>query len=167
MHHVALQRECPQCSAAQRSHHCYCSLSSCVVSASELLCAVVVTCCIAKLTQGGLLYGGDRPGRCGKPRKHGTDHCHSEGLDCGYNRLQQRSSSWWEDFLRGQCTYWIVFHFCPVLALHYRFKNDRETLGDTGKTFVFLNNDDKTGCHTAACCILVYLNERASLRRLL
>lgn len=76
-------------------------LSSCVpvVSACELLCAVIVTCCIAKLTQGGLLYGGDRPGRCGQPCKHGTDHCHSEGLDCGYNRLQQRSLGWWEDSL--------------------------------------------------------------------
>lgn len=76
-------------------------LSSCVpvVSTSELLCAVIVTCCIAKLTQGGLLYGGDRPGRCGKPCKHGTDHCHTEGLDCGYNRLQQRSLGWWEDSL--------------------------------------------------------------------
>lgn len=76
-------------------------LSSCVpvVSASELLCAVIVTCCIAKLTQGGLLYGGDRPGRCGKPCKHGTDHCHTEGLDCGYNRLQQRSLGWWEESL--------------------------------------------------------------------
>lgn len=29
------------------------------------------------------------------------------------------------------------------------------------------NNDDKTGCHTAACCIFVYLNQSASLRRLL
>lgn len=59
-----------------------------------LLCAVIVTCCIAKLTQGGLLYGGDHPGRCGKPCKHSADHCHSEGLDCGYNRLQPRSPSW-------------------------------------------------------------------------
>lgn len=159
VHHVDLQRECPQCSAAQRSYHCYCSLSSCVVSASELLCAVIVTCCIAKLTQGGLLYGGDRPGRCGKPRKHGTDHCHSEGLDCGYNRLQQRSPSWWEDFLHGQRTYRIVFHFCPVLDLHYRFKNDRETLGlhsnnRTAILFSVTGKQDVILRHVAFLCIL-------------
>lgn len=85
----------------QRSYCCCCSL--CPVSLLSLLlslwllCAVIVTCCIAKLTQGGLLYGGDRPGRCGKPCKHSTDHCHSEGLDCGYHRLQPRSPSWWGD----------------------------------------------------------------------
>lgn len=72
---------------------CPVSLLSLLLS-SWLLCAVIVTCCIAKLTQGGLLYGGDRPGRCGKPCKHSTNHCHSEGLDCGYHRLQPGPPRW-------------------------------------------------------------------------
>lgn len=88
----------------QRSY-CCCCCSPCPVSLLPLLlslwllCAVIVTCCITKLTQGGLLYGGDHPGRCGKPCKHSADHCHSEGLDCGYHRLQPRSPSWWGDSL--------------------------------------------------------------------
>lgn len=57
-----------------------------------LLRAVIVTRCITKLPLGGLLHGGDRPGRCGKPCKHGADHRHSERLDCGHNRLQQQTS---------------------------------------------------------------------------
>lgn len=114
---------------AQRSYCCCCSLCPVfllsLLLSLWLLCAVIVTCCIAKLTKGGLLYGGDRPGRCGKPCKHSTDHCHSEGLDCGYYRLQPRSPSWW-GFILCYCAYWLALCVCHKLASLFVHDKERE-----------------------------------------
>lgn len=116
--------------------------------------AVIVTCCIAKLTQGGLLYGGDRPGRCSKPCKHSTDHCHSEGLDCGYNWIQPRPPSWWGVLFLCLASHHKSWNYIQNLLFTSFYSFCKSFHGSTLTSlfffFFFLNLNKRNECHHEA-----------------